>query len=218
MVLMMGLSIQRASAQDEMKYIFGGSDKHVSVSGFAGVFNEFSAIDNEFAFSMGGGAALLLNKKFFIGGYGMGLTTRLTKSFVVRTNDGLDLEDLYTRFGHGGFWLGYIHKPQNAIHWGANLKLGWGGITLNEKLPYNYNYDLKWQNVNTDYVFVVNPEINMGLNLLKWMRLNVGAGYRLVTGVDDNPGDRIVEGEYFDKNAFSNFTGNVTLAFGWFNK
>ena len=216
--LMIGMSLHQTYAQEDMQYIFGGGDKHTSVSAFAGIFNEFSAVDKEFAFSMGGGAALLINRKFFFGGYGMGLTTRHMRSFEVRTGDGTEQVNLYTRFGHGGFWLGYIHKPQNAVHWGANLKLGWGGITLNDKLPYKYDYDPKWKNVNTDYVFVVNPEINVGLNLLKWMRINVGAGYRLVTGVDKVPSDNIVEGEYFDDNAFSNFTGNITLAFGWFNK
>ncbi len=36
-----------------------------------------------------------------------------------------------------------------------------------------------------DNVFVITPEVNLGLNLLKWMRLNVGVGYRVVTGVNE---------------------------------
>jgi len=225
LVILLGLSVQPALAQDDMRYLFGGADQQVSVSGFAGIFNEFSAIDKEFAFSMGGGAAMLLNRKFFIGAYGIGLTTRHIRSFS--RFDAIDEAniysgDLYTRFGHGGFWLGYIHKPENAIHWGADVKVGWGGITLNTLRYPKADYDVKWQNYATDNVFVLNPEVTLGMNLLKWMRVNAGIGYRFVTGVDKTyrtiQDGEIIERAYFEKNAFSNITGNITLAFGWFNK
>jgi len=208
----------------EMQYLFGGGEKGVSVSGFAGVLNEFSTFDKDFAFSMGGGAALLIDQKFFFGAYGLGLTTRHIEDYTwyddyLKKN--IDKYDLYTRFGHGGFWLGYIHKAEKAIHWGANLKLGWGSYSITDKRYPDETY--KWENYEIDNVFVVTPQVDLDMNLLKWMRLNVGVGYRWVSGVNktykfDDPQKGIVEKPYYDKNALNSVTGTVTLAFGWFNK
>lgn len=221
--MLIGLSSIQLSAQEEMKYLFGGEENNIKVSGFAGVFNEFSSVDGDFAFSMGGGAAMLFNQKFYLGAYGMGLTTRHLKSYIqIDPSGNLRPDDqLYTRFGHGGLWLGYIHKPQNAIHWGVNTKIGWGGITLNDLVHPGSDY--KWENYYSDNVFVLSPEVNVGFNLLKWMRVDLGVGYRLVTGVDDIYGDKFVDGdiiqvEAFESDAFNSVTGSVTLAFGWFNK
>lgn len=228
--LSLAMTFSTTQAQEEMKYLFQGENGDMSVSGFAGVFNEFSEVDNDFGFSMGGGAALLLNQKFFFGAYGMGLTTRHIKNYKINDEEFYN-EDLYTRFGHGGLWLGYIHKPQNAINWGANMKIGWGAVTLSTQEYYvsgpNYNYnDNGWIRYDIDNVFVFTPEANLNLNLLKWMRVNIGLGYRLVTGLNNtypelvNDNNTLVEVQkpLFDSNAFNSVTGSVTLAFGWFGK
>lgn len=208
----------------EMKYLFQGEGQKASVSGFAGIFNEFSGIDNDFAFSMGGGAALLIDQRFFLGGYGMGVTTRHLRDYSWYDSymeENIKYYDLYTRFGHGGFWLGYIHNPKKAINFGLNAKLGWGAVTLTDKLYKDYEDG--WYNYMTDNVFVITPQFDLNLNLLKWMRASVGIGYRIVTGVNetymyDDPDKGMVEKAYFEENAFNSVTGNITLAFGWFNK
>lgn len=230
--LSLAMTFSATQAQEEMKYLFQGKDGNMKVSGFAGVFNEFSEVDNDFGFSMGGGAALLLDRRFFLGAYGMGLTTRHLKRYSVydyTLNTNIQTDDLYTRFGHGGLWLGYIHKPQNAINWGVNMKIGWGAVTLSEQEYYvnapDYNYN-GWDRYDKDNVFVFTPEANLNLNLLKWMRVNVGLGYRLVTGVNNTYGEAVggsstndvVQKTYFDSNAFNSVTGSITLAFGWFGK
>lgn len=217
-----------ANAQD-MQYLFQGKDKKVSVSGFAGVINEFSGFDGDFAFSMGGGAAMLIDQRFFLGAYGQGVTTRHLRSFTrMETDDfgdemNVDHKDVYTRFGQGGFWLGYIHNPQKAINFGVNARLGWGAISMTDK-TYKEYYDESWNTLMYDNVFVITPEVNLNLNLLKWMRVNFGLGYRVVVDVDqtytylpdNDPNAEPVEKAYFDKNAFNSVTGNITLAFGWF--
>jgi len=216
-----------ATAQDEMQYLFSGPDNNVSVSGFAGIINEFSGFDGSFGFSLGGGAALLINQQFFFGGYGLGLTTQHFNSFARYDREEAKNKysgDLYTRFGHGGFWLGYIHKSHKAIHFGASTKLGWGAVSLTDKIERSETY--KWDNYDYDNVFVITPQIDMNMNLLTWMRLNVGLGYRFVTGLNktyeylpaNDPLKKPVQKEYFDKNALNSVTGTVTLAFGWFNK
>ncbi|MEN8225288.1 MAG: hypothetical protein ABFS05_08000 [Bacteroidota bacterium] len=217
-ILILSFSVTQINAQEEMQYLFGGTDNNVSISGFAGVFHEFSSINNEFAFSMGGGGALLINKKFFLGGYGLGLTTQHYWMFPKDVKP--TIHDNYTRFGHGGFWLGYIYKPHKVIHFSVNTKLGWGTVSLTDKL-YRDPSD-RWESMMYDNVFVITPELAVGLNLFKWMRLNAAVGYRFVSGVDKSYIYKIdevfYEKAYFESDAFNSVTGNITLAFGWFNK
>ncbi|RLD81946.1 MAG: hypothetical protein DRJ15_02995 [Bacteroidetes bacterium] len=229
LTLIMAIPALNMQAQ-EMKYLFQGKDKDVSISGFAAIFNEFSGFDGDFAFSMGGGAAMLIDQRFFIGGYGQGITTRHLRT-ITRYEEGVSdynivYPDLYTRFGHGGFWLGYIHNPKKAINFGINTKLGWGAVSMTDKTFKEYHeYDENWYNYMHDNVFVIQPEIDLNMNLLKWMRASVGVGYRFVTGLNqtyeylpnDNPSEEPVQKEYFKKGALDSFTGNITLAFGWFN-
>lgn len=226
LTIVLTMTFATMQAQEEMQFLFQGEDGDVNVSGFAGVINEFSEVDGDFGFSMGGGAALLIDQRFFLGAYGMGLTTRHIKNYPINEVNYYN-EDLHTRFGHGGFWLGYIHKPQNAINWGANMKIGWGAVTLSTQEYYvngpNYS-DNGWDRYDIDNVFVFTPEANLNLNLLKWMRVNIGLGYRLVTGlnntypelVKNNNTTTVVQKPLFDDNAFNSVTGSITLAFGWF--
>ncbi len=73
LTILFAYPLNHIQAQDEMKYLFGGGEDGVAVGGFGAIFNEFSGFDKDFAFSMGGGAALLIDHKFFIGAYGLGL-------------------------------------------------------------------------------------------------------------------------------------------------
>ena len=65
LALLLSLSLTDIKAQDEMQYLFGGEDNNVKISGFGGVLMEFSSIDKDFGFSMGGGAAMLISHKFY---------------------------------------------------------------------------------------------------------------------------------------------------------
>ncbi len=66
---------EEGEGEKEMKYIFGGKGK-TKVSGFITPIMGFSAIGDEFAFFMGGGGAVLLNQKFYVGAFGEGLATQ----------------------------------------------------------------------------------------------------------------------------------------------
>lgn len=220
-VLFLGIGFLNVNAQEEMQYLFKSGDNDVSVSGFAEVFNEFSGFDSDFAFSMGGGAALLVNQKVYLGAYGMGLTTRHQRDYTwydryLERN--IDMYDLYTRFGHGGLWTGYIFQPKKAFNFAADVKIGWGSYSVTDKSVPGDEY--KWENYVVDNVFVLTPQVKLNMNLLKWMRASVGIGYRYVAGVNEEytvkENGELVEKPYYDKNAFNSLTGNLTLAFGWF--
>jgi hypothetical protein len=167
------LNMLQAQNDGEPQYLF--QSENIQVSGFGGPTVGFSMINDEFAVFSGGGGAVLFNQKYFIGGYGEGLATmhRLDESVV-------SCPDKNTiAFGHGGFWLGYIYKPNNLIHFNVNSTFGWGGISL-----YDEDYDVSSvEHCDRDVVFVVSPSIEMEVNLTSWMKFTAGAGYRYVAGI-----------------------------------
>lgn len=211
-ILVFALSSVSLNAQEEeekeMKYIFGGNGK-TKVSGFIAPIMQFSAIGDEFAFLMGGGGAVLLNQQFYVGAFGEGLTTRHYSDY----NQNIPGPQGKTSFGYGGFWLGYIYKSQKPIHFGASTRLGWGSIYYDQY--YNYDdFDDNFQ-VNKellDNVFVLVPQVEAEFNFFKWMKMNVGIGYRVVTGINKEYAGELI----FDKKDFNKPQGTITLMFGYF--
>jgi hypothetical protein len=219
-VMVIGLLFQ-AYAQDVNKpeYLFEGNGK-VRVSGFGGPMVGFSSTEGNFSVFSGGGGAVLLNQTFFFGGYGMGLASQHSREDITVydpiPDESTTYRNLATEFGHGGFWLGYIHQSYKKVHLAASSKFGWGALTL---IDEDYMSDELWSLV-TDVVFVVTPQLEVEMNLFRWFKVNIGAGYRFVTGVDktycmtkNGP-----EFKYFDAKDFNQPELNVTFMFGGFGK
>jgi hypothetical protein len=195
--------------EQEMKYIFGNQGK-TKVSGFIAPIMEYSAMGNNFAFFMGGGGAILLNQTVYFGAYGEGLTTQYKEDIYYPSSS--SIKTYYNEqitFGHGGFWMGYIHHSQDPIHAGISTKLGWGSI-----YPYNYGNKTDYSNECRDNVFVIIPQLEAEFNFFKWLKMNVGLGYRFVTGIDKKyyNSDQVI----YDKKDFSKPEATMTLMFGFF--
>lgn len=209
----------QAQENSEMKYIFSG-DKKIKISGFIGPIMEFSAIQDEFAFFMGGGGGLMFNQKFYFGGYGEGLATiHKPKDWDDENHEDEDYDERKISFGHGGFWLGYILHPQKPIHFGISSKIGWGSINNVESYNSDNDWDSDWDNnwdskddYYLDHVFVAIPQIEVEFNFTKWFKANVGIGYRIVAGIDKKINDELV----YDKKDYNKPEGTITLCFGYF--
>jgi hypothetical protein len=225
-ILMLGFGLQ-TSGQDDMQFLFQKKDAKVKVSGFAGPFVEFTTIDNDFAVCAGGGGALLLNQIFWFGGYGEGLATVHQRRYEKWNDISGENETIYDQklfFGHGGFWLGYIFFPKKPVHFNVNTKIGWGSVGYSDYYGhYDYEYDSPYRTYK-DNVFVFIPQVEAELNLLKWMRVNFGVGYRVVSGVNSSylkeevPGEGPIAVKPFENKDWSGVTGSVTFAFGWFDQ
>lgn len=177
------------SQQDDTEYLLGSETK---ISAFGGALTEFSNLGETFSISTGLGAALVLNRAFFVGGYR--LRMRNTVGFALDGADyGLDLR-------HRGFWAGAIINPRKVVHVGLSSKLGWGDLTLRENQGKGAVYA-------KEQVLVVTPQIDLGINMTRWFRLNLSAGYRVVSEVQRQ---ELQGGQY------NSPTGSVSFLFGWF--
>ena len=72
----------------------------------------------------------------------------------------------------------YIHRSDNLIHWTIHTLLGGGSVALVEDNSNN--------RLESDNLFVVEPSLDVDLNITNWFRLGMGVSYRLVTGLDSD--------------------------------
>lgn len=211
MSLIMGLQRIFAQAEpDSTRYLL--SEKTV-LSGFGGPFVEFSSVDDQFAVCLGGGAAMIVNKTFYIGGYFEGI---MTNHYRQDLQTFVNIEKPRIVLEHGGIWMGYVYKHQKPVHGALSMKLGWGEIDLEgDGHEYNpaFNYDFR------DRIFSVIPQLELELNMTRWFRINIGVGYRIIAGIDatypDQTGNEV---DFYDKGDFNSPVGTVTLIFGGHKK
>ena len=194
---------------DSTKYLF--SEKIV-FSGFGSPFVEFSSVNKQFAVCFGAGAAMMINHTLFLGGYFEGI---MTNHYRTDLQSIVDDENPKISFEHGGIWLGYIHKHSKAVHGGLSMKLGWGEIELADGEGGNPDSDYNY----TDRIFNIQPQAELEMNLTKWFKVNVGVGYRIVTGIDATyPDDKGYMVNFYDSGDFNSPVGTVTLIFGGHDK
>lgn len=218
--LFMTTGVLMAQESEEPRYLIGNKDGEVNVSGFGSYFIGFSSLYGDVAVYNGGGGAVLLNQSVYFGGYGLGLSTRHgVESITLEDYDGHyeTYDDLNTKFGHGGFWIGYLHKSYKPVHFGASTKIGWGSIALeNDYVDPNFN-EYSYYQIVTDNVFVINPQVEVELNLLRWFKINASAGWQFVTGVDKTYTNEAGESvQFFKASDFNKPMFNLAFMFGGF--
>jgi len=176
----------KAQDEDDFQTMFHGGIHRIS--GFGGPIYNYSQINGNVALLSGGGGGVLLND-FFIGCFGMSNTTKI------------DYNNSDMSISYGGLWFGYSHHSRRAVHPAFFLQTGWGRIKSPSELNYNDHY------TTNERIFVINPEIELEVNIVRFLRISAGINYRIVGGADGN-----------SKN-FPNLSGpgaNIMFKFGWF--
>jgi hypothetical protein len=113
-------------------------------------------------------------------------------------------ELVYVNFRHSGLRFDYLHRTDRVLFWRAGLSVGFlGGLTLSENKTFLGLFN---NTIYNESAISVSPEIGLGINLLKWWRVNLDAGYRLL-GADN----RIMSSADADS-----FTFSLGFAFGKF--
>lgn len=187
-----------AQDDDEFRTIFdGGINK---IRGFGGPTMTFSVIDGEFAHLMGGGGGLILNDQLIIGGFGMGLTNYIDAKENLNDNGVDDYEGLEVDYSFGGLWFGYIIKGKYPIHPVIHTQIGWGHVNLVEQDHWDSGYN--------GSIFVLNPILELEMNITRFFRLAVGANYRLNYSMKKL--------EKYENKHLSGPGGFLSFKFGWF--
>lgn len=162
------------------------------VRGFAMSLTELSGINNKSVLSVGGQGAVLLNRRVWVGAYG--ITTVTPVRDIVWDRLGTSV-GRYTEFTQVGGLLGYSFRPKRAIHVAVGSRIGAGFLNSGT------SGDL------SAVAFVVTPQAGVELNLFRWLRASVGVGYRLVQNNE----------QLTRQNTLNSPALSVGLSFGWFD-
>ena len=179
----------------EIKTIFGKIDHH---GGYGSLNINYTSINNKDAMMLGSRGAWIIDHGFAIGMGGYGFFT----DYYYDDNIG---EDVNISGGYGGLIMEPIFLPKFPIHLSVPLFVGVGGIGI---INSSYIGDERDYYVeDSDTYFVLEPGIEIELNMLKFFRMAFSAYYRYTSDISLNN---------TNKDILHGFSTGLTLKFGSF--
>ena len=197
------LVIFTSSAQ-EIQSIFNGAK---TTGGYGALSNKFTTIQGQYANMCEVYGGVFLNRKWMLGLSFAGSTNNLEVPLEYSANP---LQPMTYQYGQGGLMLERVISSNKTFHLVVNLFSG-AGYTMqyNRNSLYDYNYDYSPYVYDENWFYVVEPGVQLEINLFRWMRLSPGISYRKTYGSS---------GQGLSDNDLSNWSYNVTLKFGGFGK
>ncbi|MBP7461292.1 MAG: hypothetical protein KBA26_08380 [Candidatus Delongbacteria bacterium] len=188
---------------DTIRTLF--DSQKINWGGYGGPECRITNINGETGLLVGGRGGLIMNKSLVIGIAGYGLVT----DHRIRDYVPADSSKVYLRGGWGGLMIEYIHSSNQVVHFTLSSLVGGGAAGYSGSLYHHHNDDdddKDWM-YEEDAFFVFEPGASIEANIFKFMRLNLGVSYRMVSGLS------LPNTENED---LSGLSGNLTFKFGSF--
>lgn len=207
-ILLFILTASLLCAQDaepqEIKTIFS---KGAKIRGFGAFDMKFSPVNDYNSLLIGGHGGIILNNNFMFGGGGYGMST--TNKF-----DGIDpAQELYLYGGYGGIIIGYSLSPREIIHVNFLTLIGGGGFEVSDTKDLreirDQNQLILDHRIEHSSAFVVEPGVEVEINVTKFFRLGMGGSYRIVQGVT-------LDRNNITDSDLTSWSGQVSFKFGKF--
>lgn len=180
------------------------------LNGFLTLITDITMNDNRQFVMTGIGGAFSFNDKFYVGGYGMGLTTSIYQQWSFNGNKSAEYQ---LNFAHGGLWLGLIDEPCKRFQNKFSIKIGWGALFLQ-----NINTVINYNSARDEFL-IISPQIETGIALTDWLRINLGIGVRFLSGISTLYKDQNgIMTKIYKSSDFEGINGSLTLSFGSFCK
>ena len=187
-----------------MQTLFG--TEKFTFGGYGGPQVAYSSFDGRDIWLVGGKGGVIINHCFVIGGAGYGITNPLRY-------ENLEFEgDIYSKAyingGYGGFLMEGIFWPKKLVHVSVPVLIGAGGLMFTDQLyPEGNDQNMDDHIITYSSFFVLEPGLEVELNVVKFMRLTAGVSYRYAPNVDLPS---------VSSNAFNSLKASVSLKFGHF--
>lgn len=177
------------SAQDAdrtPRTLFGGDDK-THHGGWGGPSAHYTTIMGHEALLVGARGGWLIDHGITIGLAGHGLVTNVPNTDYdahhMTFGNSLRRGSLF-RLGYGGLLIEPIIAPMSPIHVSLPVLIGAGGCGYQTFSSWPDDDDLFEFQDDYQAFFVVEPGIDLEINVIKMVRLGVGASYRYTTNID----------------------------------
>jgi hypothetical protein len=154
----------------------------ITNGGFGAAVVKFTSINSQFGVLVGGRGGWIINHSIILGAGGYGLTNQINGTI---SNGGRYLS---TILGYGGFEMEYIINSDNLVHTSVSLLIGGGAVSQRNNI---YPVPLDWSALNIEPLsannfFIAEPEVDIEVNIVKFFRIDFGASYRIISGVNQN--------------------------------
>jgi hypothetical protein len=144
------------------------------VGGFSEVVVKYGDFSSEFAWLFGGKLGITLNDVFWLGGaYYFKVDNSVTADFRAG-NRSPDLD-----FEYGGLDFEYMIGTNRMFHFTIGTLIGLGGYTFTDPEEI-----IEFEN---KMFFILEPGVNLELNVTEWLRLQGGVTFRLLIENEDSP-------------------------------
>ena len=134
----------------------------------------------------------------------------INRSFLAGISGGVNLGHPRVNYGYFGGIGQYILKPAKLIHCSGQLLLAYG-TTKDYENPKSGLLDNFW-NISGAGFFLMEPGVNLELNLSRGLTLVTGISYRFVTGLNES--DENVSITHVTNRDLSGINFNIGLKFG----
>ena len=192
--------------KSDVETVFSKTNWKVT-GGFFGPEAKVTTIGDDYVLNLGARLGMTINKKFALGLAGYGQLTEASFDHVNWTGGPLKV-----RSGYGGLYGEYVLFTNKAIHFTIPVMVGLGYYSIYEEVDYISSYwnDWEWNDwdeIENSTAFVLEPGVNMEINLTKFMRFHLGASYKLVSGTNL---------KYLSNEDLTDFTFTAGIKFGFF--
>ncbi len=199
MTLVLLVSITYSQAQ-EIQTIFKPTKRS---GGYGAITNSFSTINGKFVNMAGIYGGWYVNSKFLLGVGAKAVTNDIS---VLPINSSIPGADMSYAYGQFGLVTEYVVGSNKTMHLAFHLFTG-AGFTGQYQRSWNSDMDYDDSNLDENFFTVVEPGVQLELNLLKWLRFSPGVSYRAAFGSD---------AAGLSDHDLSNMSYNLTLKFGRF--
>lgn len=176
-------------------------DTEIEHGGYGAMVIKAATINNEPAILIGGRGGWIINHTFSIGIGGYGLANNIEANTVG------PFGQKYLQMGYGGLDLEFIANSDDLLHFSVHALIGGGSAGFrNSWDDDNWDNDFDMDH-HHDPFFVIEPGVNVDLNITPWFRTSVGASYRYVSGLSSAAATN---------SDISGASGMITFRFGKF--
>lgn len=177
---------QKTSDDQEIQTLFSNKTP-VRVGWFASFEPGYTQFDGKDAWLGGVSGGMIINHSLSIGMIGHWWYDPTKYNGVIE-----DVADARFMGGYGGFLLEYTLFPKKLVHVTFPVIIGGGGASyVDNWQEWDKNSD--HHIYASDAFFVFEPGVRAEINILKFMRFNLGVSYRAVSGLDliNTPSDKL---------------------------
>ncbi|MBS4056953.1 MAG: hypothetical protein KKD74_03330 [Bacteroidetes bacterium] len=199
--LIIGLGLF-ASAQENKEYrTLFGRDGDIDHGAYGAMTFSFGSVDGKDAFMTGIKGGWVIDHRLTLGLAGSGFTSDL------RFDNKFPGQRVNLVGGYGGLLIEPVVMPFSPVHLTFPVIIGAGGVAYVNYDWWNYDSQVDPSVWDSDAFFVLEPGVEIEINMVRFMRLAIGASYRYTSSlVMNNTNGNVLRG----------FSGGFSLKFGKF--